>query len=69
MLATVLGPRGSAVNDTNLVSDLMKSMEWGGRQMMMEHLIGNTLTSMQRKGGGYRGVSRRQLTRSCSLLS
>lgn len=39
MLSTVLGPMGLAVNYMNMVPDIMEWAEWGGRQMMIEHLI------------------------------
>lgn len=39
VLSTVLGPMGRAVNYMNMVPDIMEWAEWGGRQMMIEHLI------------------------------
>lgn len=51
MPGPVLGPKGSAVNDTNLASDLIDLTEQGQRQPMPEYLIPNTLISIQRKAG------------------
>lgn len=49
MPGTVLGPKGSAVNDTNLVPDLMELTERRERQPTTEFLIPDRLISLQRK--------------------